>query len=180
MENITNIIKNSNNRHEVLIKLKWDSKTYGYRKLNKLIKEHNIDISHFETRSEQFYRTKNNILLNKKISIEKILIINSSYQSTSNLKKRLYKENLKKPICEKCGQDENWHGEHISMILDHINGAYNDNRIENLRILCPNCNAALPTHCGRNSKRNKKIKILKTNEEKFINKKIQSINSRIK
>ena len=93
---------------------------------------------------------------------------------------KLYDEGLKQPICEECGQDENWRGKHISMILDHINGVHDDNRLENLRIVCPNCNAALPTHCGRNSKRNKREKILKSIEEKFHNKKLQSINSRVK
>ncbi|MBJ7332825.1 MAG: hypothetical protein JHC95_23225 [Solirubrobacteraceae bacterium] len=38
----------------------------------------------------------------------------------------------------------------MSLILDHINGVPNDHRLENLRILCPNCNATLDTHCGRN------------------------------
>ncbi len=40
----------------------------------------------------------------------------------------------------------------MSLILDHVNGISNDNRIENLRIVCPNCNATLDTHCGRNSR----------------------------
>lgn len=37
----------------------------------------------------------------------------------------------------------------MSLILDHINGVSNDNRLQNLRIVCPNCAATLDTHCGR-------------------------------
>jgi hypothetical protein len=52
-----------------------------------------------------------------------------------------------------CGQTEDWKGMKMSLILDHINGINNDNRIENLRIVCPNCNSTLETFSGRNRKR---------------------------
>jgi hypothetical protein len=80
--------------------------------------------------------------------LDEILVEHSTY-SRSNLKARLYAEGLKEPICEECGQDETWRGRHMSMILDHRNGVRDDNRLENLRIVCPNCAATLETHCGR-------------------------------
>ena len=55
--------------------------------------------------------------------------------------------------CEMCGQGELWRGRRMSLVLDHVNGVHDDHRLENLRILCPNCNATLDTHCGRHNKR---------------------------
>ena len=52
-------------------------------------------------------------------------------------------------MCELCGQDEIWFGRRMSLILDHINGVGDDNRLENLRIVCANCAATLDTRCGR-------------------------------
>ena len=94
MDTIANIIKNSRNRLDALKKLNWDTKTYGYRKLYRYVKENNVDISHFETRSQQYFRTKDSILGGKKILIDLILISGSTYTNTSALKKRLYKEKL--------------------------------------------------------------------------------------
>lgn len=112
----------------------------------KYIDLYDIDISHFETQNP-IYNFKH------KIPTEEILVKNSTYTSTSTLKERLYKEGLKERFCEICGQGEEWMGMKISLILDHINGVHDDNRLENLRIVCPNCNAGLPTHCGKNLKK---------------------------
>ncbi len=80
--------------------------------------------------------------------LAEILVEGSTY-SRGNLKRRLYQEGLKRPACELCGQGETWRGRHMAMILDHINGVRDDNRLENLQIVCPNCAATLDTHCGR-------------------------------
>jgi hypothetical protein len=69
----------------------------------------------------------------------------------TKLKERLYAVGLKERRCEMCGVGEDWNGTRMSLILDHINGVRDDNRLENLRIVCPNCNATLDTHCGRNA-----------------------------
>src|SRR4051794_7199482 len=44
----------------------------------------------------------------------------------------------------------------MALILDHINGVADDHRLENLRIVCPNCAATLETHCGRNINRTRR------------------------
>lgn len=79
-----------------------------------------------------------------------ILIKNSPYKSSYSLKKRLYKEGLKTEQCEECKLVE-WNDKPITLELDHINGDNTDNRIENLKILCPNCHSQTPTF--RNKKR---------------------------
>lgn len=83
------------------------------------------------------------------IPLSEILIENSSY-SRNLLKKRLIKNNLLKPKCDICGLEPFWNNEKLVLVLDHINGIHNDNKIENLRLLCPNCNSQTDTFAGRN------------------------------
>jgi hypothetical protein len=77
------------------------------------------------------------------------MVENSTYRR-GKLKERLLAAGIKKPVCEMCGQGELWHGNRMSLVLDHINGIANDHRLENLRVVCPNCAATLANHCGRN------------------------------
>lgn len=83
--------------------------------------------------------------------LELVLVPGSTYSRTK-LKERLYETGMKARQCEACGQGEVWHGSRMSLILDHINGIADDNRLENLRIVCPNCAATLDTHCGRKNR----------------------------
>lgn len=52
--------------------------------------------------------------------------------------------------CAICGGSTTWHGQHLVLVLDHIDGNPDNNRRENLRLICPNCDSQLPTYKSRN------------------------------
>jgi hypothetical protein len=116
----------------------------GTATLRKWVERWGISTAHFDP-----YAHQRGPRGNKRRPLDEVMVENSSY-NRGHLKQRLYDEGLKEPRCELCGQGEFWRGRRLSLILDHINGKGRDHRIENLRIVCPNCAATLATHCGRN------------------------------
>lgn len=86
-----------------------------------------------------------------KYDLKDVLVENRPYNSSS-LRKRLLKEGYKKNVCEICGQTDEWNGKHLVLQLDHINGNHHDSRLENLRIVCPNCHTQTDTFGTKVSK----------------------------
>lgn len=86
--------------------------------------------------------------MSNQIPLSEILIKDSIYQS-NKLRKRLINAGLKNHQCETCGLVE-WLGSPIPLELDHINGDKHDNRLSNLRVICPNCHALTDTYRGKN------------------------------
>jgi len=120
---------------------------HGNRKtMIRYITKYGLDISHFDAGYEQRRRVDM-----AKVSLQELLVENSECSSIPGLKKKLFKFGVKTNLCEECGQGEEWRGKRISLHLDHVNGNNKDNRIENLRILCPNCHAATETYCNKNN-----------------------------
>lgn len=147
------IIKNSFTYTEVLIKMGFTT-TNG--RISDILKERilkeNISVEHFNSGINSSYNNKKN---------EELFIKNGSKNRIS-LKKRILNQKLKENICEICKQPPFWNGKPMVLILDHINGISNDNRLENLRLVCPNCNSQLETTNGKNvNKKTKKERIIK-------------------
>lgn len=142
------IIKTSKSYSECLSKIGLTTRGGSSSKiLKERINELNLSIDHFET-------TKTPEGIYKKIPLSEICVQNSTYKSTSKLKITLVKAKILEYKCSICELSE-WLGKPISLQLDHINGINNDNRIENLRLLCPNCHSQTDTYAGKKLKKEK-------------------------
>jgi DNA-binding CsgD family transcriptional regulator len=80
------------------------------------------------------------------------LLCSGMYRGRYHLKARLIREGLKAERCEGCGLVD-WQGDPITLALHHVNGVRDDNRLENLQLLCPNCHSQTDTFAGRNLRR---------------------------
>lgn len=109
--------------------------------LKRRIKELNCSTDHFGKLT--------NVSPNIKYTLDEILVENSTYTAIHCLKSRLIRENKLEYKCAICGINK-WLGKELSLQLDHINGINNDNRLENLRFLCPNCHSQTDTYAGKN------------------------------
>jgi len=137
----------STSYRQVLSKLNLQEAGGNYEQVKKYILELGIKTGHFKGRA---WNKGLKIKGVARIPLEKILVKNSSFQSFK-LKKRLFAAKLKPMHCEECGWKKVTTDGYLPLELDHINGDRRDNRLENLRILCPNCHSLKPTHRGRNS-----------------------------
>lgn len=127
-----------------------------------------------------FSRNKKN---NKEIFVENFL------GTKAIIRTRVLKEGLIEYKCKNCGNDGEWFGKELVLQLDHINGVGNDNRLENLRFLCPNCHTQTETWGSKQFKSNlykehikekikEKIVKKKENRKKESEKKVKLIKER--
>jgi len=143
VEVVSRIVSESMSMKDVVLALGKSVSGKQYKVIKKFIDDNSIDDTHFNP----YHLNKTNLKIGRVTYPIDHWLKNGSNISSSNLKVKLYKEGLKKRDCEMCGQGEEWLGKKMSLILDHINGVNDDNRLDNLRIVCPNCNATLETHC---------------------------------
>lgn len=142
------LVANSTSLGEILRFFSLQNKGGNSSTLKKRLIEENIDFSHI-TLGIGSNKGKN--FSPAKTPLSEILTTNSTYSRT-HLKNRLLCEEILDNVCSECGQNGIWNDKPLRMVLDHINGISDDNRIENLRMLCPNCNSQMDTFSGRNKK----------------------------
>lgn len=146
-EQFVSLIKNSSNISEVLFKLGYSVKgnSWGFSQVKQRMTDLNLSFGDFKGKNPmRLANTK------KEVSNSSLFRENCKHQRTV-LRRNIIKNNLIPYKCATCGLTE-WNGKTLSLELDHINGINNDNRLENLRFLCPNCHSQTCTYGSRNQK----------------------------
>lgn len=141
--------KNSSSVRQILMKLGLRLAGGNYSQIKKFLDFYRINTDHF---TGQGWNKGMRGIGKPRTDLKDILVKNSYYQSFK-LKRRLFSAGLKQQRCEECGWNKRAEDGRLPLELDHINGNNRDNRIDNLRVLCPNCHSLKPTHRGRNIKR---------------------------
>jgi 5-methylcytosine-specific restriction endonuclease McrA len=143
-DEFSNLVKSSLNISEVLFKLGYTTKgnSWGYSQVKQRMTDLNL--------SGKDFRGKSAISEKKVVDPDKLFCKGSKHARTV-LRKTIIRQQLLPYKCSICGITE-WNGKTLSLELDHINGENNDNRIENLRFLCPNCHSQTDTYGSRNQK----------------------------
>lgn len=143
------IVQSSVSMTEVLIKLGLRPSGGNHRNVSNKIRYFGLSKEHFTGQGWTKGQTKETNESIRKGSIkltipdDEVFIENSSYSSGGHLAKRVLQTG-REYRCVLCGIDE-WGGKRLALHLDHENGIGNDNRLENLRFLCPNCHQQTET-----------------------------------
>lgn len=150
-EKIEKVVRENDSLSKILKYFGFVTSHGNYKTLKKRLLEDNIDYSHIMLgRNSNIGRNFNK----KARPLEEVMVENSDY-CRGNLKKRLINNNILEEKCQICGQLPIWNNKKLVLALDHVNGINNDNRFENLRLLCPNCHSQTPTFGGVKKNRKK-------------------------
>ena len=141
------VVGESTTYKEVFEKFGLRNKGNSHNALRKRMREEGVDGSHLAKNWEGVAEYSR---LQKK-PLEEYLKKDSS-ANRYHLKRRLIREGVLENVCSECLQKPEWKGKPMVLVLDHINGVNNDNRLDNLRLLCPNCNSQQDTFAGRNKR----------------------------
>lgn len=114
-----------------------------YKSFKERIARLGLDTSHWNNRKKHVKA--------ERLKLEDILVKDSDYQHGTTLKKMLLRHGMLEYRCYTCGIRD-WQDKHINLHLDHINGDRQDHRLQNLRLLCPNCHTQTHTYGNKNNK----------------------------
>lgn len=144
VEDIKTAVKQSKCMSDVLKLIKLSTHGTNAVTIKKLMLSNDIDFSHFDVIGSM-QRNKH------RWSVEDIFKENSPITRPS-LRRNVLKYKVLEYKCNVCGNEGEHIGQPLSLTVDHINGISNDNRVENLRWLCPNCHSQTENYCGKNKR----------------------------
>ena len=148
-EELRRIVSEAESFGQVLYAFGLNNKGGNVRTLKTRLIQDDIDFSHIPSgRGSNRIRMRGGLI---PIPLESVLVEGSNY-NRGYLKKRLIEQGILQNRCALCGEGPRWNGLPLTLVLDHINGVSTDNRLENLRLLCPNCNSQTETFAGRRRK----------------------------
>lgn len=148
-EQFISLVRGSSNISEILFKLGYsvNGNSWGFSQVRRRMESLRLESSDFKGKTNlSDYQREH------KISSEELFKENGKH-NRHIVRKRIIKDRLIPYRCSLCGITT-WNGKTLSLELDHINGINNDNRLENLRFLCPNCHSQTTTYGSRNSQLN--------------------------
>ncbi len=146
------VVSTSISAAEALRRLGRDPRGTNYKALKRRLLQWGIDTEHWTSASKGLFQKGRERNIRTTIPLEQVLVECSTYSNSARLKIRLLRRGLLRNECYVCGILATWQDQPLSLQLDHLNGVHNDHRIENLRLLCPNCHSQTVTFCGRNKK----------------------------
>lgn len=142
-EQLQEVIAQSSSIRQALQHLGISARGGNYQVIRKAVQQWGLDISHFTGQAHN--RGKR---LKPKRDVEDYLN-NVAPIGSDRLRKRLLKDGILQPVCASCN-NHMWLDLPIPLELDHINGNCNDNSLQNIRLLCPNCHALTSNYRGKN------------------------------
>jgi hypothetical protein len=170
-KDLQNLLDTSNTICDVLKSFNLSPYNGNHRTLHKRIEQDELNLEKFEENRRAFNIKKHSELSHFNLrSLDDILVENSTYNNGTSLKKRLIKAGILQNKCYGVGCTivDDWLGNPLSLQLDHENGINNDNRKENLRLLCPNCHSQTKTYSGKKYKIDKQYESNEAKQLRFL------------
>jgi len=155
-EIVENAVQNARSLREAIENLGLKPNNGNYRFISAKVRLYGISIEHFVRHATRGCTAHNsqairNVRNQLRWTDDELFRKSSVYVSGSRLRKRLLEKGWEYK-CAICGHDPIWNGKKLTLQVDHINGDSIDNRLENLRFLCPNCHSQTATF-GNNKNR---------------------------
>ena len=133
-EELENLVQQCNSYRQLSDLLGYKTRSGNtYKTIASRLEKYNISTAHFGSRARAVKRSPENVFIENSTATQKVL------------REWYIKGNYTKYECSICGLPPMWQGKELTLTLDHINGNSKDDRLENLRWVCPNCDRQLPT-----------------------------------